>query len=280
MDVVPTSAGCSRCHAIADVFDDRLELVLLREVHEVRVVLADHRLVGRDHHHLQAVDLHELGRFRIRRAGHARELLVEAEVVLEGDRGDGLVLLAHPHAFLRFDRLVQAVGPAPARHRAAGELIDDDHFAVAHDVLDVALVERMRAQRGVQVMHQADVRGVVEALALAQQAGLGHQLLDVLVAFLGDVDLLGLLLDREIARPVLFLLALEARHELVDAQVQLGALLRRAGDDERRARLVDEDRVHFVDDRRTTGRAAPGPRAGRRGCRAGSRSRIRCWCRR
>ena len=111
------------------------------------------------------------------------------------------------------------------------------------------LIERVRAQRRVQVMHQADVRGVVEALALAQQARLGHQRLDVLVAFLGDVDLLALLVDREIARPVLFLLALQARHELVDAQVQLGALLRGAGDDERRARLVDEDGVHFVDDR-------------------------------
>jgi hypothetical protein len=60
---------------------------------------------------------------------------------------------------------VQAVGPAPARHRAAGKLVDDDHFAVAHDVLDVAVVQGVRAQRRVQVMHQADVRGVVQAFA-------------------------------------------------------------------------------------------------------------------
>ena len=109
------------------------------------------------------------------------------------------------HAFLRLDRLVQAVGPAPARHRAAGELVDDDHLAVAHDVFDVALVDRVRAQRRVQVMHQPDVRRVVEALALAQQARLGHELLDVLVAFLGDVHLLLLFVDREVARAVLFL---------------------------------------------------------------------------
>ena len=168
--------------AVADVLDDRLELVLLRQVHEVRHVLADHRLVGRDHDHFEAVDLQELRRLGVRRAGHAGELRVQAEVVLEGDRGDRLVLLADPHAFLRLDRLVQAVGPAPARHGAAGELIDDDHLAAAHDVLDVALVERVRAQRRVEVMHQADVGRVVEALALAQQARLQHQLLDVLVA--------------------------------------------------------------------------------------------------
>jgi hypothetical protein len=58
------------------------------------------------------------------------ELAVHAEVVLEGDRGERLVLVLDLHAFLGLDRLVQAVGPAPARHQAAGELVDDDDFAV------------------------------------------------------------------------------------------------------------------------------------------------------
>ncbi len=35
------------------------------------------------------------------------------------------------HAFLGFDRLVQAVAPLPAVHQAAGELVDDDHLAFA-----------------------------------------------------------------------------------------------------------------------------------------------------
>jgi hypothetical protein len=38
-------------------------------------------------------------------------------------------------AFLGLDGLVQAVGPAPARHQAAGELVDDDDLAVLHDVV-------------------------------------------------------------------------------------------------------------------------------------------------
>ena len=185
--------------AVLDVLDDRLELVFLRQVHEIRRVLADHRPVRRDHHDLEAVDLLELVGLGVGRAGHARELLVQAEVVLEGDRGDRLVLLAHAHAFLGLDRLVQAIGPAPARHRAAGELVDDDHLAVAHDVFDVALVERVRAQRRVQVMHQADVGRVVEALALGSRPAFDHQLLDVLVAILGEVHLLALLVDRVVA---------------------------------------------------------------------------------
>ncbi len=236
-------------HAVVDVLDDRVELVLRRQVDEVGVVRANHRPVRRDHRDFQSVDRLEFEGLGVRRARHARELRVHAEVVLERDRGDRLVLLAHPHAFLRLDRLVQAVRPAPALHRAAGELVDDDHFAVADDVLDVAVIERVRAQRRVQVMHQADVGRVVQTLARLQQPGLGEQLLGALVARVGEVNLARLLVRPVIALAFLARLALQARRELIDSHVQLGALLRGAGDDQRRARLVDQDRVHLVDDR-------------------------------
>jgi hypothetical protein len=74
------------------------------------------------------------------------QLVVHAEIVLEGDRGQRLVLGLDRHAFLGFDGLVQAVRPAPARHGAAGELVDDDHLAVADDVFHIALVETGRAR--------------------------------------------------------------------------------------------------------------------------------------
>ncbi len=235
--------------AVADVLDDRLVLVLLGEVDEIGRVVADHRPVGGDDHDLEAVDLLELERLGVRRARHAGELAVHAEVVLEGDRGDRLVLLANPHLFLGLDRLVQAVRPAPARHGAAGELVDDDHLAVADDVLDVLAVQRVRTQRRVEVVHQANVGRVVEALARAEQPGLEEQFLDALVAGVGEVGLLGLLVGPVVALAFLGLLAPEARHDGVDAHVELGALLGGAGDDQRRARLVDQDRVDFVDDR-------------------------------
>ncbi len=40
----------------------------------------------------------------------------------------------------------------------------------------------------------------------------------------------------------------EHRHDLVDRLVEIGAILERTRNDQRRARLVDEDRVHLVDD--------------------------------
>ena len=67
---------------------------------------------------------------------------------------------------LRLDGLVQAVAPAAARHQASGELVDDDDLAVLHHVVDVALEERVRAQRLVDVVEQRHVRRVVEAARL------------------------------------------------------------------------------------------------------------------
>jgi hypothetical protein len=55
----------------------------------------------------------------------------------------------------------KAVRPAPAGHFAAGELVDDDDFAVFHHVIDVVLVQRVRAQRLVDVVHRFHVLRVV-----------------------------------------------------------------------------------------------------------------------
>ena len=115
------------------------------------------------------------------RAGHAGELGKQAEIVLEGDRGQGLVLVLDRHLFLGFQRLVQAFGIAPAFHHAAGELVDDDDLVVLDDVVDVAGEHLVGAQRLVDVMHERDVLDVVEIAGL-QQAGLAQQLLHMLHA--------------------------------------------------------------------------------------------------
>ena len=107
------------------------------------------------------------------------------------------------HAFLRLDRLVQAVGPAAPGHQAAGELVDDDHLAVLHDVVLVAVVQRVRAQRGVQVVHQRDVVRVVQARARREQPGLREDRLRVLVALLGQQHLVRLLVDPVVAGALL-----------------------------------------------------------------------------
>jgi hypothetical protein len=146
---------------------------------------------------------------------------------------------------------------APAGHGAARVLVDQYHLAALHDVLDIALEHGVGAQRRMHVVQQGQVGRCVEAVALLEQAFPDQQLLDELVAGLAQLHLAHLLVDGEVALLValltLFGLALQLWHQLVDALVELGAVLRRTGDDQRRARLVDEDRVDLVDDGKAEG---------------------------
>ncbi len=96
-------------YLLDDVLDDSLVLVLVIKVDRVRIVDSDHRPVGRDDHGVEAVDLLELVGLGISSSGHAGQLLVEAEVVLEGDGGEGLVLCVDLDALLRLDRLVESL---------------------------------------------------------------------------------------------------------------------------------------------------------------------------
>ena len=162
---------------VLDLVDDRVELGLLVEVDEVGVVVADHRPVGRDADDLELVDLVELLGLGQRGAGHAGQLVVQPEVVLERDRGHRHRLALDAEALLGLDGLVQALGPAATRHLPAGELVDDDDLAVLDDVVPVALVQRVRLERLVEVAGEARV-GVVQVVD-------ADQLLDLVDAGLG-----------------------------------------------------------------------------------------------
>ena len=156
--------GLARLVLLGDVVEDRGVLRLLGAVDLVGVVVADHRPVGGDRHDVQLVDLVELGGLGHGGAGHAAELLVEAEEVLEGDRGERLVLVLDRHAFLGLDGLVQALVVAAAGEDAAGVLVDDQDLAVHDDVVLVLLEVLLGLEGVVQVPDERGVVGLVEAL--------------------------------------------------------------------------------------------------------------------
>ncbi len=227
--------------AVLDQLDDGARLVGERAVDLVVGVLAGNRHVGRDLDHFEPVDLAEFGRLGHRRAGHAGQLGIHAEEVLEGDRGQRLVLALDLDLFLGLERLVQALGIAPAGHHAAGELVDDDDLAVLDDVVDVAGEQLVGAQRLRHVVEHRDLRRRIEADALGQQAVAAQDVLDRLDAGIGQHDGAVLLV-------LLEMVGLEARDHGVGAAIELRRILGRAGDDQRRARLVDQDRIDLVDD--------------------------------
>jgi len=267
----------ARLAALLDVARDGRELAFLRLEDHVVLVDSPHRDVRRDLDDVEVVDLDELLLLGLRGAGHATELLVEAEVVLQRDRREREVLLLDADALLRLHGLVQAFAPAAAFHDAAGELVDDLHLAVLDHVLDVAVIERLRLECLVEVVDELRVLRRVEVLE-PQRA------LDLLHAQLGGGDRLVLLVELEVgarslggalrvarARAV----ADEVRHDAREVVVELGRDLGLARDDQRCARLVDEDRVDLVHDRELMAALDDAVERDRPCCRAGSRSRTR-----
>ncbi len=174
-----------------DLVGDGVELLALGAVDHVGMVEPLQRPVGGHGDHVELVDLPEFGGLGHGRAGHAADLLVELEEVLQRDRGQRLVLFLDLHAFLGFDGLVQAVAPVAARHQAAGELVDDHDLAVHDHVVHVALVEVMGLERVVDQVRPFHVAGGVEAFHAGQFFGRPH-------ALVGQVDGVLLLLDLEV----------------------------------------------------------------------------------
>src|SRR5690606_40408641 len=88
--------------------------------------------------------------------------------------------------------------------------------------------------------------------ALAPHTFRALKLLDVMVPLLVELDRTGLLVDVVVTVDGLFTFlrpyaALEAGNQLVDGGVQLGAVLGGDGNEQRGARLVDEDGDDLVD---------------------------------
>ena len=182
--------GLAGLVTLDNVLDDRVELALLRRVDEVGLVLAGHRLVRGDRDDVDLVGRGKLGGLGLGRTGHARArtLGVEAEVVLQRDRGQRLVLGLNLHAFLGLDRLVHAVVVAAARQDATRVLVDDKDLTGVHDVVAIPEEQLLRADRVVEEADERGVRSLVQVLH-------AQLVLDLVDARLQDADSLLLLVD-------------------------------------------------------------------------------------
>ncbi len=145
-----------------DLANDRAQFFFRRAIDFIVLVVPLDRLVGRNLDDIELIDFGEFIRLGRRRSGHPGEFAVETEIILEGDRGERHVLRLDRDMLLGFERLMQPFRVAAARHHPAGELVNNDDFALAHDVILVALEQFMRAQGLVDVMHDGDIGRLVE----------------------------------------------------------------------------------------------------------------------
>ena len=146
------------------------------------------RHVGGNHHHFQTIDLLEFKGFGVGGTGHARQLVVNSEIVLEGSAGQRLALRLDADAFFGFDRLMVALAPTTTGHGTAGVLVNDHDLIALDDVLNVLLEHHVGAHCGVDVVEQHQVLRGIQAVALGQQSHFRQDTLDPLHAGFGELD--------------------------------------------------------------------------------------------
>ena len=221
--------------------DDGPPLVRLGPVHAVTRGAAARRTVGGDRHDAQPVGGPQFAAHVPRGARHPAQVDVAAKERLIADLGPRHLRIGQAHAFLGLDQLVQPLLPRPIRHQPPREFVHDVHLVVLHDVV---MVPVKHEQRGQCLAHQFlapeppapdPARGMAEPL---EPAATG----------IGQLD-----------RPLLFAVQVVAAGLQRPGKVQRLAVGRLArlvasgflGDDERRARLVDQHAVGLVHDPET-----------------------------
>ena len=163
---------------------------------------------------------------------------------------------------------MQAVGPAPARHEATGELVDDDDLWL-HDGAAV-VVDRLHVLDHVVDVLGEDVVGLerlVDEVRGSMLAGSDRfstpsnrsqwatpcSVRETVLAFSSTMKSPSACSSISESLPSTMVAARaepgnDALHPLVERRLALRALVA-PGDDQRRPRLVDQDRVDLVDDR-------------------------------
>lgn len=233
------------------LLDDGAVLAVLGLVHAVLIVDTGDGAVGGDLDDVQRVNGGEFLLLRQRRTGHAGQLAVEAEVILERDGGKRLALALDGQVLLGLDGLVQSLGVPAAEHQAAGELVHDDHLAVLDHIVHVALHDAVGLDGLVDVVGDGAVFRVgqvvqmEELLRLLHAPGSEGDAAGFLVYHIVGVDVGGFLL---------FVIALH-HHKFLQPGgehlghiVQLGGLLAHTGDDQGGTGLIDQNGVHLVHD--------------------------------
>ena len=241
-------------HTLADIFNDGGILLIGGQIDQIAHVLAHHRLVSRDNHGIQTINLLEFKGFGICSTCHPRQLVVETEVVLEGDRGQSLVLVLNLGPFFRFNRLMQTIGPATTRHGTTGMLIDDDDLVLLDDVIHVALKQGVSTQTRIDVMQQTDIGGREQGVMLIEQPLFLEQLFHENLTVFGQQGLTVLFVNRVVPLTgvllgVFFVLLDQQRDQLVDLGIHGRAVFSRARDNQRGSGFIDQHRVNLIHQR-------------------------------
>src|SRR5208283_3963091 len=140
--------------ALLDLRNYSIEFDILGLVNNIREVRPNQRPVSRYHQNFEIIYLCKFGGLSVGSTGHARELIIHPEKILECYSGESLVFTGYLNTLFCLNSLVKPVTPPSARHNPSRKFIDYDHLTVFYDILHVSLVEVVGPQRLKDVMNQ------------------------------------------------------------------------------------------------------------------------------
>ena len=219
-------------------------------IDNIGMIQADNRFVCGDLDDIQAVDCLEFFRFRGSCARHTGELAVEAEVVLEGNSGKGFIFLLDIDVFFGFNRLMKPFRIAAAEHQTPGEFIYDDNLAVFYNIVNVALHDAVGFQRLIDMVAERGIFNIGKVFQCESLFCLGDPARRQSCRF-------SFLIHNIIGIQIFLFFFLfihrgidnffQTVDEYIRLAVKIGTLIALAGNNQRGSRLINQDRVHLVD---------------------------------
>ncbi len=214
----------------------------------IGVVNPDHRKVGGYGNYVQFVDGAELLFLGKGRTGHARQLAVHPEIVLECDGGKCLALPLNLHTFFCLNGLVQPIAvPAPI-HEPSGKFVNNNYFPSLDDVVHVFFHEPVGFQGLVDVVGNSQILNIGKVfntevfLGLFNAPGCQGGGMRLLVNNIIRVYVIGKLPVISFSENYLF----KPPYQSVGSVIQFGGLFPLPGNNKRGPGLVYEDGVHLV----------------------------------
>ena len=222
-----------------NVFDYRFVFFFGSAEDLVIQIFALCRTVGWNNHGFQAINTLELERFRVCRTCHACQFFIQAEIILESNRSQGLVFFFDFHTFFGLNRLMQAIRPTATRRQAACKFVHNHDFTVLHHIMLVFVEQGMGAQSRHQMVHQHDVAAGIQRIAFWQQTQLAQHIFRMLMALLAQADGVVFLIHPVIALAIFFFLTHQVSRHLVHGLIHLNVVVGLTRNDQWRTRFVN-----------------------------------------
>ena len=163
-----------------------IPLVAFVQINFVVFVFTCYRFVGRNNNDIQVVNLTEFNCFGCSGTGHARQLVVHAEKVLESNGCKRAVSLCNADMLFCFDSLMQTVTVAATFKNTSGKFINNLNCTVFYDIVYIVVVQYVCTDCLCKVVNKLKVLFVENSCVSGNKVMLVQNVVDFVHTLVGE----------------------------------------------------------------------------------------------